>query len=385
MLLCMSEENKPTPVSTVEEILKNARATLATITELAESAKKTSISTVDSQKQIDTAITDAKAKLTEIAAVATQAVAAKTQIADAQAVIATKSDHIQQAQEHADKVRADLDRALTAATQQATTAEGQKNSAQASAKSADELLALIRAVKGAAEIDAESLENYLKTAEASTTTVKQLADKSETVEERIAVYEKRLAELDKRCADQLKAITDLLPGATTAGLAHSFDDRRKTFLKPHGRWQWLFVLSLLAIVALTATGLWQVYHSTTAPTYDELFRLWLCRLPIVVALVWLALYASREAALAKRLEEDYGYKSAIAEAFLGFHRQMLEIGQATDSNKPLAKLCEDTLTTIASPPGRIYENHKLTITPADELKEAAKAAAEVASAVKPLK
>lgn len=76
-------------------------------------------------------------------------------------------------------------------------------------------------------------------------------------------------------------------------------------------------------------------------------------------MVWLALHASREAALAKRLEEDYGYKSAIASSFLGFHKQMAEIGSAAESNKPLAKLCGDVLTTMASPPVK-SSTHKRT-------------------------
>ncbi|MGZ8440863.1 MAG: hypothetical protein ACXWXD_08810, partial [Candidatus Deferrimicrobiaceae bacterium] len=165
----------------------------------------------------------------------------------------------------------------------------------------------------------------------------------------------------------------------SAGLAHAFDDRRKTFLKPHNRWQLLFVLSLLAIIALAITGLWALYHSGPTgtgmpPTLDEVLRTWLSRIPVAAALVWLALHASREAALAKRLEEDYGYKSAIASSFLGFQKQMAEIGSASESNKPLAKLCADFLTTMASSPGRIYEGHKLTVTPADQFTDAAKAA-----------
>jgi hypothetical protein len=197
------------------------------------------------------------------------------------------------------------------------------------------------------------------------------------------IIDYKTASLEKECANQLKAITELLPGATTAGLAHSFDARRQTFLRPHNVWQWLFVGSLVAIVLVALTGFLQEYKMTSAPTYDELFRLWLCRLPIVAALVWLALHASREAALAKRLEEDYGYKAAIAEAFLGFHKQMTEIGESATTNKPLAQLCEDTLTTIATPPGRIYDKHALTVKPTDELKEAAKAAAPVIEALKP--
>jgi hypothetical protein len=62
---------------------------------------------------------------------------------------------------------------------------------------------------------------------------------------------------------------------------------------------------------------------------------------------------------------------------------LTEVGSDAATNKPLAKLCEDTLTTIASPPGKIYDKHKLTITPADELKGVAKTAADVVGAVKP--
>ena len=137
-----------------------------------------------------------------------------------------------------------------------------------------------------------------------------------------------------------------------------------------------------AIVALALTGLWHVAQVGTAPTYDELLRLWLSRLPVAGALVWLALHASRESSLAKRLEEDYGYKSVIASSFLGFHKQMNEIGVAATSNKPLAKLCEDTLVTIATPPGRIYDKHELTVSPSAEIGDFAKSVAEAAGKIK---
>jgi hypothetical protein len=45
---------------------------------------------------------------------------------------------------------------------------------------------------------------------------------------------------------------------------------------------------------------------------DELARLlWPSHvhLPIAAALIWLALHASHESALAKRLERDYGFKA----------------------------------------------------------------------------
>lgn len=389
--------NGPTGIPIIEEIVKTAQTRLATITELTETARAaataagtasdaariSATASEESQRLIVTALSDVQAKLAEVIAVATQAVAAKTQVTDDQAVIATKSDHIQKAQEHADKVRADLDRTLTTATQHATAAEGQKSSAQSAAENAAVLLAEIRTTKGAIETDAASIAATREGVEASAALTKGLADKSNVVEERIAAYERRLAELETQCATQLKTIESLLPGATSAGLAHAFDERRQTFLKPHDRWQWIFVGSVLVIVLLAGSGLWHAYHLDKVPTYDELVRLWLARLPVAGALVWLALHASRESALAKRLEEDYGYKAAIASCFEGFRKQMSEISMGVAADSQVAKLCENTLTTIATPPGRIYDKHKLVVSPTDELGNAVKAVGEGARSVLP--
>jgi hypothetical protein len=41
------------------------------------------------------------------------------------------------------------------------------------------------------------------------------------------------------------------------------------------------------------------------------------------------------------------------------------------------------LTTIAAPPGRIYDKHKLTASPSGELTAAAKSAAEITGVTKP--
>ncbi len=362
--------------SSAEVVDTAAETILAAIKAMEESAIGASTAIAELHKSATTALLDMQAKQAEVVAVATSAMAAKTQITDEQAVIATKSAHIQKAQEHADTVRAGLDRTLTASTQQATEAEGHKTRAQSAADAAAVLLTNVRTVKGSTDADAAAIESARKVAENSAATAKSLADKSAIIEERVSGYEARLADLEKQCQAQLKEITRLLPGATSAGLAQAFDARRLTFLKPHGRWQLLFVVSVFAIVVLAATGLWNTLQTGQTPSHEELVRLWLARLPIAGALVWLALHASRESALAKRLEEDYGYKSAVASSFLGFHKQLSEIGSTVASNPPLAKLCSDTLNTIATPPGRIYDQHQLTVSPTDEATHLVKGAVE---------
>lgn len=302
----------------------------------------------------------------------TAALAAKTKIEDEQAVIATKSAHIQGAQEHADKVRAELDRLLTAASLLVTEAEGHKSRTQSASDTAAELLLNLRSGKAVADADVAATTAAKDAAKSAAQISKSLADRAEAIESKVVAYEKRLAELEEQSSKQLETITGLLPGATAAGLAHAFDDRRKKFLDPSDRWQKIFVGSLIALVILALSGLWTVYRGDSVPSWDTLARLWVARLPIAGALIWLALHASRESALAKRLEEDYGYKAAIATSFLGFQKQMAEIGQQVQEGAPLSKLCQDTLSTIGSPPGRIYDKHQLTVTPAGELAKAMK-------------
>jgi hypothetical protein len=358
----------------IDEIRAEAQKAFEEINQLLESAK-------NAAAQVVAGSNEAKAKLEEITNAAADATATKTKITDLQTVIAAKSEHIEDARVHADKVRSDLDGRLTEATQQATEAEGLKTRAQSAADGATEILTAIRTTKGSAETDAEAASNARKVAEESSEVTKGLADKSATVEARVADYEKHLSELEIQSAERLKTIDGLLPGATSAGLAYSLDKRRQSFLNPQKRWQAVFVCSLLAIIVVAVNGLLHVYQMKTVPTFDELARLWLARLPVAAALLWLALHASRETALAKRLEEDYGYKSAVASCFEGFRRQMAEISVELKSDSPLAKLCGDTLTTLAMPPGRIYDKHKLTVSPLDELRESAKTLTEGAKPI----
>lgn len=373
--LTAAVEEKPSV--DVDAVLKSVLEKLAEAKGSASAAKTAEAATLEVQRTVAAALSDAQTKIADISSIATEAVAAKTKILDAQGVIATKSQHIEDAQKHADGVRANLDRLLTNVTQLATEIEAQKTRAQSSADTVTELLAGIKTTKEAAEKESAAANVARKVAEEAAAATKTLAEKSNTIEQRIDVYETKLANLESQCSTQLKTIESLLPGATSAGLASAFDNRRQTFLQPQRLWQYVFVGAVISLVAIGATGLWRINQLETVPTYDELIRLWLGRVPIVAALIWLAVYASRESALAKRLEEDYGYKSAISACFEGFRKQMAETGGNTDPDSPVGKLCADTLQTIATPPGRIYDKHRLTTSPTSELADAAKTVKDI--------
>jgi hypothetical protein len=343
-----------------------------------DSAQQSANAASQARDAATTAQRESQTKLEEINSVATQCLAAKTKVEDWQAVVATKSDHIQKAQEHADTVRANLDRALTSATQHVTDSEALKLKTQSALDVANQSLTEVRTIKSSVDTESAEIETAKEEAQQSSAALKTLAEKASSTEERITAYEKRLTEMDLQHQEKLKSITELLPGATSAGLAHAFHARAQTFHKPQKFWQWIFIGSVLINVVIAAVGLWHFMHTGVAPSYDELWRLLLTRFPVAGFLIWLAIHAGREAALAKRLEEDYGYKAAVASSFLGFNQQMLQISAEANKDTPLAKLCTDTLNTIATPPGRIYEKHPLSFSLTDEIRKISRAVTDLA-------
>ena len=240
----------------------------------------------------------------------------------------------------------------------------------------------LKTLRGQADEMLKEIAQSKISAASSDTAMAALAAKAATMETGVKAYESKLEEMEHSLESKLARAEGLLLGATSAGLAHAFDERRKTFLPPSKWWGVAFAVSVLGIVALAGTGLWQAYHTDKIPDRGELARIWVSRFPVAGALVWLALHASREAALAKRLEEDYGFKAAISACFEGFRKQMSDIADDVSKDSQLAALCRNTLSTIATPPGRIYESHPLNVSPADELKALGATATEVAKAVK---
>lgn len=301
-----------------------------------------------------------------------QEAAAQSRIQANQASVAEKSAHIQAALEHAQATTTESSQLLQRLTSLVASSEKLASAADVAVDDCRAARDEIDESRRAFEAARASAAAEVEAARTSAATCKSLADRAQAIESRISNYETRLEELQQEAAARLNEIHGLLPGATATGLAHAFDVRRQTFIDPVKKWQYLFVGALVALVILALTGLYAT--NGVAQSWDELVRHWLARLPIAGALVWLALHASREAALGKRLEEDYGYKAAIAASFLGFQRQMSELEAIASVDSPLGRLCQDTLTTIGSPPGRIYSSQNLTVTPASEIANAATSA-----------
>lgn len=299
-----------------------------------------------------------------------------------QSSAATLSKQVGEAQTRATEIRGDLEKILATAQQSQAEVEGLKQSVDSTKASASQADADILGIKATVDSNAQAIKTALETANTSTAITKGLADIAANVDQRIKDYETKLEALNSQCSEQLEAIKSLLPGATSAGLAAAFDDRRRTFLDPSKRWQRVFFASIVLLIGLASWSLYEVYLRASTMPNSQIVVLWLSRLPVAAALVWLAMHASRESALAKRLEEDYGFKVSVASSFQGFQEQMKNVGSVAADNEPLKTLCDATLAQIMNPPGRIYERHALAVSPTSELLKVAQPVVDMAKTTK---
>jgi len=250
--------------------------------------------------------------------------AIRTSAEQTQAVVATKSEHIENGRIHVDKVRVEVDRLLTEAQASATSAEAQHVASRAVSDQLTALQVAAAAAKAAVDVTSDGASKLRVQCEADALITKKLAEIATATENNIASYEARLAELEKTAAERLKTIENLLPGATSAGLASAFDKRRGNFKGPQSRWQAVFITSL---VGLFVIGCWEFIllslgdaaaQSANELSWERLAVSLLRRMPLAIPLIWLAIHAAHKAALAQRVEEDYAFKETVSRAFEGY-------------------------------------------------------------------
>jgi predicted nucleic acid-binding Zn-ribbon protein len=232
---------------------------------------------------------------------------------------------------------------------------------------------------------ADQAAQLKNTIEGDSTTTAELAERADGVTETLNKHEadlKNLLAQYKEHYNQLeKQIEDLLPGATSAGLASSFQDRKKTFRGPKVWWLRAFASCLLLLFSgALVEFFYQLIHKTTPTSWDGVLLHLLVRAPIVFPLIWFALYAARQLTIAMRLEEDYAFKESISKAFEGYRRQMENISGEIHGEPPVVKLSSAVIDTLSSSPDRIYDKKGLHGSPLSHVADVVKDSQDVVKA-----
>lgn len=240
----------------------------------------------------------------------------------------------------------------------------------------------------AADSASESIQRLLKQSEDCASKSKTISDTATAAESKVKEYEEALQRFSDRFEESHARIESLLPGATSAGLAEAFQNRRRIFVGPQKLWQATFVLSVLALFVLAAIHFrvgQELTHflgdgsrvsktplEATAPIVAVSWSEWAIdlskRVLVALPLIWLAIHSARQANLGSRLEEEYAFKETIAKSFEGFRKQLHEIDKES-----LREWCTATLSTLTREPQRLFDSKTKDPTPATALVEAVKA------------
>lgn len=210
----------------------------------------------------------------------------------------------------------------------------------------------IEQVERSARALKDGTETLKSSMEEDRSTIAGLAEQARRLLAEIEEREKELAGLVDETFTLRTRIEELLPGATSAGLASAFRDRRRAIRKPRRTWGAVFVLAVLSLVLVAYVD--PLTFEPGAPDYRALLPYLLERLPFIIPVVVLAIYAGIRHGQAIRLEEEYAYKETLSKSFEGFKQQLLEVDADSPEKRHTLDLIQRTLDALALHPGRVY-------------------------------
>ncbi|OIQ98688.1 hypothetical protein GALL_193460 [mine drainage metagenome] len=241
-----------------------------------------------------------------------------------------------------------------------------KTNAEAAVTSMQIMQAQLAELSPKAVNDGASISKIESESRAILSTLNKVVTSANEAQANVAEYEKNLLKLTGEFIELNKKIEGLLPNATSTGLASAFRNQKDRFKNPQRNWLITFVVT---IVALLIIGFFGLSGSESSDSWDFILRHLTTRLPVIVPLVWLGIYAGRNYMLAIRLEEEYAFKEAVSTSFEGYKREMAGISAVGNNEAPpLIVLCENVLRALAQRPGRIYEGRHDDITPLSPMK-----------------
>lgn len=162
-------------------------------------------------------------------------------------------------------------------------------------------------------------------------------------------YESSLKTNKSKADELLLQIEGALTGATNVELAKAFQDQKESYKLPKCWWACLFMFTIAFMIYL---GLDAVSISSQGSQY--LYDLGK-RLMVFGPLIWLALFASKQQAQNKRLEQEYAHKEAVTKTFVGHQRQIEKLAESDKKDSLLVQLAQTTINTIDFNPSSTLE------------------------------
>lgn len=151
-----------------------------------------------------------------------------------------------------------------------------------------------------------------------------------------------------------KLIDELLPGATSAGLATAYQKERQNIETKLKSWQWIFSISIIAF--LVCFG---IYFYTT---FDEGFTYvsFLKSLPFWVFSGFFTFFSTKQISEYKRLASEYAYKEALNTTYVGYEKAIQESGKQELKDKLLEIMIQTAEFNPSTTLGKVHGEHPMS-------------------------
>lgn len=184
--------------------------------------------------------------------------------------------------------------------------------------------------------------------------IKDVKSNVEESENYINENMEKISKLHSEYEDLREKIEALLPGATGAGLAKSFYDRKTTLEK---RIKYASLVFYVAIALLFGLGFFVFKESIVASSPSEMLSIFLQKSPYFLGVLLLIEFSRRQYNSAQKLEEDYAFKEATSKSFDGYQKAMAKqkIGEKTLAET----LGQNVLQILSDRPGRLITDENV--------------------------
>lgn len=153
---------------------------------------------------------------------------------------------------------------------------------------------------------------------------------------------------EQRYKELNNQIENLLPGATSAGLAKAYHDAKESFFKPKKSFDRMFIGSIVFLVAFELFMICFGYYRSSDNLKTSLSN-FLYQLPIYIPVIWFAIYASKRRSENQRLEQEYAHKEALAKSYISYKNQIENLDEEDQEMlKELMKISLDAISFNAS-------------------------------------
>lgn len=127
-------------------------------------------------------------------------------------------------------------------------------------------------------------------------------------------------------------IEELLPGATSAGLATAYKEMKISFNEPikHASRVFYWSLGLLVfasfLLAINSVGGESWITFVKFKDWDMVLKGLLYKVPFYAPVLWLAFYATKRRSEYQRLQQEYAHKEALAKSYNSYKKQIEDLG-----------------------------------------------------------